>query len=236
MLQRLVSGAAALTDAGMPPWALIGGLAVMLHLAEAHRVTRDVDAVVDEDDQAEPVIEMLIAGYGATRRANGVRLADGTDIDVIVIGAWTPDLLPDDERERMFVLAHWWAVQTAVTVNVLVVDGAAAVARATLPVASPAGLVATKLQSARNRRRSPGKAVTDVLDTYRLLTAHDRDGTVAAALAGAPADLGRWAVHALTETFIEDGARWARRLGTVDAQDLEVVGSLCAERLRTLLA
>jgi hypothetical protein len=234
-LKQLVYGAAALTGSGMPPWALVGGLAVMVHITEAHHVTRDVDAVVDDDGRTESVLEVLIAGHGASRRANGVRLANGTDVDLISVGSWTPENLPDDELERMFVLAHWWAVQTAATLDLVVVEGNAGVALATLPVASPAALVATELQSLRGRRRLPGKAVTDVLDAYRLLRAHDRDGGVAAALATAPWDLGPWAARALTETFVEHAALWARRIGVVDAQDLEVVGSLCVERLRRLL-
>jgi hypothetical protein len=207
----------------------------MVHITEAHRVTRDLDAVVDDAGRPEPMLEVLVAGHGASRRANGVRLADGTDVDLISIGSWTREALPDDELDRMFVLAHWWAVQTSVTLDLVVVEGDAHVASATLPVAAPAGLVATKLQSLRSRRRLPGKAATDVLDAYRLLTAHDRDGDVAAALATAPADLGPWAARALTETFVEDAVRWARRVGTVEAADLEVVGSLCVERLQTLL-
>lgn len=207
----------------------------MVHLTEAHRVTRDVDAVVDDEGRPESVLEVLVSGHGASRRPNGIRLADGTDVDLITVGAWTPEALPDDELERMFVLAHWWAVQTPVVLDLVVVDGDDVLAGATLPVARPAGLVATKLQSLRDRRRLPGKAATDVLDAYRLLVAHDRDGAVAADLATAPGDLGRWAAGALTETFVEHAARWARRVGSMEAQDLEVVGSLCVHRLQTLL-
>jgi len=90
----------------------------------------------------------------------------------------------------------------------------------------------------RTRRgESASKAVSDVYDTYRLVTANDGDGSVAYAIASAPQDVGPWCADALTETFVEEGARWARRINAafaaaaVTPEDLEVVGSLAAERI-----
>ncbi len=54
--------------------------------------------------------------------------------------------------------------------------------------------------------------MSDVYDTYRLLSAHDRDGSVAEALAGAPMDVGAWCADALTETFVAQAVPWARRI------------------------
>jgi hypothetical protein len=90
----------------------------------------------------------------------------------------------------------------------------------------------------RTRRgESAAKAVSDVYDAYRLLSAYDREGSVAEALAGAPIDVGVWCAAALTETFVDQAARWAGRINAsfaaaaVMPEDLGVVGSLAAERI-----
>lgn len=171
-------------------------------------------------------------------------LEDGTKVDVITTGSWTAAELPDDELDRMFILSHWWAVHGGEVLDLRVMGGGRTVATAPT-VATPAALVACKLQSCRRRQRDPAKAATDIYDIYRLLAGHDRDGAVAAALAEGPEDLGAWCADALTATFVTDAARSARRLnvsargpamGGVSAVDLEVVGSLCADRLRRELA
>ncbi|MHB8670890.1 MAG: hypothetical protein ACYDAD_10095 [Acidimicrobiales bacterium] len=177
----------------------------------------------------------------ATRKpaGQGVILEDGTNVDVIATGAWDADDLPDDPVQRMFVLSHWWAVQTARPTRLLVTSGAATVAQATARVAVPPALVAAKLQAMRTRRGDTAAKVTsDVYDTYRLLSAYDSDGSVAAALASAPADLGSWCGTALGETLVDDASRWAGRINAsfataaITAEDLAVVGSLAAEGIR----
>jgi hypothetical protein len=101
-----------------------------------------------------------------------------------------------------------------------------------------------KLQSHRGRRRRPEKQASDVYDIYRLLVAHDRDGTVARDLATAPHGLAERCAEGLEETFLTDARRWARQLsvydrggdmGRVTADDLEVVGGLAAETLRRVM-
>jgi len=53
----------------------------------------------------------------------------------------------------------------------------------------------------RTRRgESAAKAVSDVYDAFRLLSAYDRDGWVAEAIAGAPMDVGAWCAEALAQT------------------------------------
>lgn len=241
VVARLVHAAGVFGQASAPPWALVGGLAVMVQLAEAHRATADVDAVADDDaGNLVPALAVLAASQHGTATGAGVILEDGTKIDVITTGSWTTDDLPEDDLDRMFILGHWWAVQTAEAAELRVVDGSKTAATARIAVAAPAALVACKLQSCRRRRRDPAKAVSDIYDIYRLLVEHDREGGVAAALASGPEDLGRWCARALTETFVTDGARSARRLSVsargpamtdVGAIDLEVVGSLCADAI-----
>ena len=49
VLRRLVAAVDAVVRADLPRHALVGGLAVMVNLAQAHRVTADVDTVSDDD-------------------------------------------------------------------------------------------------------------------------------------------------------------------------------------------
>lgn len=203
----------------------------MVQLAEAHRATADVDTVADDDaGQLGPALAVLAS-----------ELEDGTKIDVITTGSWLAPELPDDDLDRVFVLGHWWAVQTAEPVQLQAIDGLVVSAAAVVLVARPAALVACKLQSCRRRQRDQAKAASDIYDIYRLLVEHDRDGGVAAALAAGPHDLGSWCADALTETFVTDAARSARRLGisargpamaSIREIDLEVVGALCADAVR----
>jgi hypothetical protein len=242
VLRRLVAAIDVVVRAELPRHALVGGVAVMANLAQAHRVTADVDTVSDDDhDGISHTVALLVDHQHAHVKpsGDGVILGDGTKVDIIATGAWAPADLPDDPVKRMFILSHWWAVETARTTMLVVLDGSATLAAATVAIAQPSALVAAKLQSMRTRRgESAPKAVSDVYDTYRLLTAHDKDGSVAGALTGAPMDVGTWCADALTETFVAGAVPWARRINAsfaaaaVTPEDLEVVGSLAAERIR----
>jgi hypothetical protein len=242
VLRRLVAAIDVVVRADLPRHALVGGLAVMANLAQAHRVTADVDTVSDDDhDGISHTVALLVDHQLAHAKpaGDGVILGDGTKVDIIATGAWVSADLPDDPIKRMFILSHWWAVETAGTTTLVVIDGSTTLAAATVAIAQPHALVAAKLQAMRTRRgESAPKAVSDVYDTYRLLAAHDRDGSVADELAGAPMDVGTWCADALTETFVAEAGRWARRINAafaaaaVTPEDLEVVGSLAAERIR----
>jgi hypothetical protein len=244
-LARLVHAVEVFGQAALPPWVVVGGLAVMVRLAAAHRVTADVDTVADDDaGLVGPALAILAREQHGTLTGSRFVLEDGTSVDVITTGSWTTPELPDDELDRAFILSHWWAVATGEAVGLRVVSGADTVAAASAQVATPAALIACKLQSCRQRRRAPAKAASDIYDIYRLLVEHDGNGAVATALAHGPADLGPWCADALTETLIDDAARSARRLsvsargpsmGQVSALDLQVVGTLCADRLRAEL-
>jgi hypothetical protein len=215
----------------------------MVQLAHAHRATADVDMVADDEAGELGAAVAVVAAEHGTVTTSGVVLEDGTKIDVITTGSWRADDLPDDPLDRMFVLAHWWAVQVAEAVELRIVDGSAVVARSQIAVAGPAALIACKLGSCR-RRRDQAKVASDIYDVYRLLVEHDRDGSVARALAVGPVDLGQWCSEAVSDTLVRDADRSARRLGieargpamaNVRAIDLEVVGALCAEGIREAL-
>ncbi|GAC1537423.1 MAG: hypothetical protein NVS3B12_21410 [Acidimicrobiales bacterium] len=241
VLRRLVAAVEVVVHAELPHHALIGGLAVMANLAQAHRVTADVDTVSDDDhDGISHTVALLVATQHARAKptGDGVILRDGTKVDIIATGAWTSAALPDDPIKRMFILSHWWAVETARATKLVVLDGSTTVASAIVALAQPPALVAAKLQSMRTRRgESASKAVSDVYDTYRLLAAYDGNGSVAEALSFAPLDVGAWCAEALMQTFVAEAARWARRINdafaapALEPADLEVVGSLAVERI-----
>ena len=133
VLRRLVTAVELVVNAQLPPHALVGGLAVMANLAQAHRVTADVDTVSNDDhDGIGRAVALLVDTQHAREKpaGDGVILADGTKVDIIATGTWTPDDLPDDPIKRMFILAHWSAVETARTTRLVVLDGSAPVASA----------------------------------------------------------------------------------------------------------
>jgi hypothetical protein len=224
---------------GLTDWALIGGLAVMARLSESHRVTGDIDTL---SRQVDPPPKMALLRVAREETSTGVLLSDGTKVDLIEV-APTLDLaaLPDGTGQRMFALAHWWMADTAEEVVLSVVGGergqVGVVAVERLRLATPAALVAAKLQSIPSRRaRALDKRESDAYDVYRLLRA-DRDGDIARALAGAPGDLGPWcrgAVHDLLVANATRSARWLRNVAGTDppdSGDLEAVGSLVYEQL-----
>lgn len=102
MLERLVRGLAIVADSPMPRWALVGGLAVMVQLAEAHRATEDLDSAADNDDGGlDAAIAVLVESGQARREAGHLRLANGAKVDVIEVGAIDPEHLPDvDDNGR----------------------------------------------------------------------------------------------------------------------------------------
>ena len=65
-MSSLVDAAGQLATAGLPRFAIIGGVAVSARLGEAHRATADVDTVVD-GDALPPALETLSDLDGATR-------------------------------------------------------------------------------------------------------------------------------------------------------------------------
>ena len=247
MLERLVRGLAIVADSPMPRWALVGGLAVMVQLAEAHRATDDLDSAADNDEGGLDAAIAVLVHSGQARQEEGrLVLANGAVVDVIEVGAIDGDQLPDlDDGNRWFSVSHVWAVDTAERRRLVVFeDGGRPITETAAPIAQPGPLVAMKLQSHRARQRRPEKQASDIYDVYRLLVAHDRDGTIARNLATAPHGLAERCAEGLEETFVTEAARWARHLsvydrggdmGRVTADDLEVVGGLAAETLRRLL-
>jgi hypothetical protein len=88
---------------------VIGGLAVMVRLEGAHRVTDDLDTVATQHGESPITVEVVVGPQGTI---------EGTKVDCIGVGdvpaAELPLAnLPDNPLDRAFVLSHRWALDTA---------------------------------------------------------------------------------------------------------------------------
>jgi hypothetical protein len=69
VITRLVDAAGTVASTDLGPWALVGGLAVMVQLAEAHRATADIDAAADDDEgDIDAALNVLVADGRAHSR------------------------------------------------------------------------------------------------------------------------------------------------------------------------
>ncbi len=239
-MANLLGHLAEVDRAGLTDWALIGGLAVMVRLEDAHRPTRDIDTL---SRQVDPEPKVTLLGIAESETSTGVVLSDGTKVDVIGVEPILDlDALPGDDRQRMFVLSHWWMAETAEVVTLTLFDltkrDGNVVARCRPRLARPAALVAAKLQSIETRRgATAAKRESDAYDVYRLLRAGGLP-EIAEELSGAPADLGTWCMSYLEELFVDRSdqtARWLRNVSPaerVESGDLLALGSLMVEELQ----
>lgn len=216
-------------------FALIGGLAVMIRLGAAHRVTNDLDSVFDNPDE-DTAANLVSAGIAEPAGDTDRVLVDGTKLDVIDTQPLPPavDQIVPDPAGRLFVCAHRFAYETAMPV-VVGAGGAA-----TIRVATPAALVACKahaLRYARAQRRAT-KRPGDLFDLYRLALEH-RDAVVTA-LGGAPWQLGAQVAAALGEDLadLEQVSATLRsspaaELAVLDEDDvIDVLGDLISSLAR----
>lgn len=232
----LVRATARLEEADLGRHALVGGLAVMCRLAAVHRVTQDIDTVTETT--APTAVEVIASSVGAVDPSNANRvIIDGVKIDVIDTEAFGyEDLDGVGPEDRLFVVSHRWALDTATGMEI-VADGA----MAAIPVATPSALVAMKSGAIqRGRPRDPRKLGSDLYDVYRLLLEHDRAGAVADSLGAAPFGLGRLVGEALRARIVDQPERAVRWLvgggletSAVTAADLgDIVSPLVGRLLR----
>lgn len=223
--------------------AVIGGFAVMVRLATAHRVTEDLDAVTWTEDGTSAAPIALLVEHGATRSRNGVDLGD-VHIDLIAVSDYEAAQLPDDLDDAMFVITHAYGLASATWLTIEAHDTTGdGVTRATARVATPAALVAMKLRAMQQRRANAlNKRASDAYDAYRLLAAHDRSGSIARELAAAPDGLGAWCITRARDVFDTNASQTRRWLATgspdmasVTDDDLRTVGTLFADVLEGLL-
>lgn len=169
----------------LPPTALIGGLAVTVRVVAPetdYRATGDIDLVTNDTDPS--LIELLTTQHetSAPVQINGVK------VDVIPTYPITDDDLDGiEDGPRLFVAGHRWALDTAEPLSL----ATPTTEQFIFNVATPAALLATKCHAvgyARSQRRAT-KHGSDMLDVYRLIEAHDRDGQLSEQVRHAPGDI-----------------------------------------------
>lgn len=221
--------------------AISGGLAVTCRLGHVHRATGDVDAVADDvvglaaDSCAQLLVEAGIAEPDPGDRAHRVFI-EGTKLEIIDTQELPADVSDIAALDRLFVVGHRWALDSAEPMRVLVASSDVDVL---LPVAMPAALIATKLHAFCDRQQDEKRA-SDALDIYRLLETQDRDGDVAIATNGGPSGLAEVVREVIVERFVDGATRVVRYLKAygdpawpeVTADDLRRVVGGFASRLR----
>ena len=132
------------------PVVVVGGLAVLCRLSRPYRATTDLDTVSGLEEGQTGQLELLVAAGATLSGPSGVQLPTAlgpVQVDVLQVADADFDPLPDDPTDRLHVLSHAWAADTA-TLMTLMADAPPPV---DVLVAQPAALVAMKLQSAMNR-------------------------------------------------------------------------------------
>lgn len=112
-------------------------MAVAARLEGAHRVTDDLDTVAEQHGDQPTVVEAVVAADGVGG------LLEGTKVDCIAVGdvpadELLPEHLPDAEEDRIFVLAHRWALDRAEELTLVAEHGGSIVAQVRCRFASPA--------------------------------------------------------------------------------------------------
>ena len=236
---RLVRTASALfARPDFAPTALVGGLAVTFRLATAHRATVDVDTVAEGEGPRGLALRYLgDAGAASTDRIE----IDGVMVDVMA--TWplpaTADELPEKDADRLFVLGHRWALETATPVSgdVIEQDGVTVTQSIVLPVATVPALVACKLHAIGDRRgASASKQESDAFDLVRLIGEIVRTPSGTNPYARAPFDLSELVISQIADWLLRNSlrtARLARSAGAdwIEPSDIDALGRLFLSRM-----
>lgn len=168
----LVRAAVALEADDVPPFAVIGGVAVAVRLGHVLRATADLDTVTDYR-YAPTAIEILKrrddADYDPAD-PHTISLA-GTQVQFQdVVAVTDADVEHLEPRDLLYVAGHAHALERATLVTISASDRDGPVA-ATVPVATAGALVAMKLHAYLDRRSTsgPDKRPGDLWDIYNLL-------------------------------------------------------------------
>jgi hypothetical protein len=157
-------------------------------------------------------------------------------VDIIEVTDAELNQLPEDETDRLAVLSHAWAIETATFVRIratspLATTGTEVVAR----VSEPGPLIAMKLQSVMNRPAD--KERTDLLDIIRLTLDRGAGPPALAQLGKAGVQLAadaRLHAHRWFADLKEYTLRRVRELpegADVDADTIQLVGELLMAEL-----
>jgi hypothetical protein len=219
---------------------VIGGLAVLCRLGTAYRATSDLDTANRRVAGEAAQLDVLLQHDGVTQAGPaGVWIptsAGMVQVDVIEVTDAELSHLPEDETDRLHVLSHAWAIQTAAPVRIRAgTPSESATTEVVARVAEPGPLIAMKLQSIMNR--PVDKERTDLLDIVQLTLDRTAGPLARIQLGGAGAQLAadarlhahRWFVDLKDQTL-----RLIRELpegATIDADTVQLVGELLLAEL-----
>jgi hypothetical protein len=185
----------------------------MTRLGRVHRATDDLDAAAQSVADGPSRLSILVGGGESGR---GSRTVEGVKVNCIDVGPTMavdldPRHLPNDEFDRAFLLAHRWALDSACAADLTVLsEQRVPVATATCRVATPAAVVAMKLQSAPRRRAERAhKGPNDYGDLYSLLLQPESLNDIVADLPNAPHELGQWCAERIRLEFVTEASRTA---------------------------
>jgi hypothetical protein len=219
---------------------VIGGLAVLCRLGTAYRATSDLDTA-NRRAAGEPAqLDVLLQDDGVTQAGPaGVWIptpAGMVQVDVIEVTDAELRHLPQDETDRLAVLSHAWAIQTATRVRIRAGSPSeSAITEVAVRVAEPGPLIAMKLQSIMNRPLD--KERTDLLDIVRLTLDRTAGPLARMQLGAADAQLAadaRLHAHRWFVDLREQSLRLLRELpegADIDADTVQLVGELLLAEL-----
>lgn len=205
---------AVLATPGLPPVALIGGLAVTARVSAAgalHRATNDIDLVTIYLEPDTEAVELIASAQGAEARP---LLVNGVKVDIIPTSPVDDaDLDGHEDRHRLFLAGHRWAFETAEEAR-LTVPGATPLL---VQIASPAGLVAAKSHAVGfpSSTRRATKHGSDLLDLLRLVDLYAANDALADALRAGPAELARIIADVCDLEILANPIRAARTIEAV---------------------
>jgi hypothetical protein len=219
---------------------VIGGLAVLCRLGIAYRATSDLDTA-NRRAVGEPAqLEVLLQQEDVTQAGPAgvwIPTASGeVQVDVIEVTDAELTHLPEDETDRLAVLSHAWAIETATSVRIRAANPAnSGSTEVVVRVAEPGPLVAMKLQSIMNRPVE--KERTDLLDIIQLTLDSTAGPSARAQLGKADPQLAadarlhaaRWFVNLRDQTL-----RLVRELpegAAIDTDAVQLVGELLLAEL-----
>ncbi len=200
------------------PVTLVGGLAVLSRLGTAaHRVTTDVDTVNRRAEGERGQLEVLLASGATAIDGAGVMITTASGavrIDVLEISEREIADLAEDPTDRLYALAHDWALRTATPLRIRAAAGGTAFEHC-VRVAEPGPLIATKLQALPNRSKT--KEATDLLDIIRLALDPQTGPEVRTQLAASDGQLKRDAALHVQTWFADNAGRTLRLVRTTQA-------------------
>jgi len=218
---------------------VIGGLAVLCRLGTAYRATGDLDTASRRAAGEPPQLDVLLKSGGSRAGPAGVWIPTPSgmvQVDIIEITDAELSQLPEDQTDRLAVLSHAWAIETATPLRI---RAAAPLPEASTEVlasiAEPGPLIAMKLQSIMNRPAD--KERTDLLDIIRLTLDRDAGPSALAQLRNATPQLAADARLHASRWFADLKDHSLRRVrelpegSDVDADAVQLVGELLLAEL-----